>query len=109
MCIVHTPNYSEVGIAVSPILTCSAVPVTCEHIDCYYCTTRVLVLYAFQNLLRDDLIRLHAFSPSVQLYQCKDKQCSFLLCPPSSSSQNIQHTIRVMTEYCTKIRKPDAT
>lgn len=59
--IVHTPQYSEVGIAVSPILTCSAVPVTCEHIDCYICTTRGLVLYAFQNPLRGDLIRLHAF------------------------------------------------
>lgn len=58
--IVHTPQYSEVGVAVRPILTCSAVPVTCEHIDCYFCTCG-LVMYAFQNTLRDDLIRLHAF------------------------------------------------
>ena len=39
-----TPTYctysnSEVTIAVNPILTCNAVPVTCEHIDCYYCNT----------------------------------------------------------------------
>lgn len=92
------------GFAISLILTCSDVPVSCEHIDCYFCTTRGLVLYAYQTLSRADLIRLHAF---LLQYSYSDanthsvvSSVRLVLYP-----KTYQRTILVVTKYCTKLRE----
>lgn len=58
---------SEVGLGIRPILTHSAVPVTCKLIDCYCCTTRGFSLVCVSKSSERRFDPPACLSPPVQL------------------------------------------